>query len=566
VDPIQINTNIDLPTPQQELTVIGFGKLTDGGLSPTELQELQVQYIPTDDCNADYYSNVPSIRPVSMMCVRPVDDDEDRGQCNGDSGGPLFTKNEVDGTFLQYGIVSHHKGDCGDRKHLDIHARISGEIDWIVETICDLTESSNGLEMCQEKDAVQESLTTVDVTLKITYDKNAAETGWYFQHENGEVVRDPLRYEHMFNNPLYDTPGGPYEHTVSLYPGEEASFTISDLYGDGNCCEFGNGQYEVWYKNGDDEDDLLLLEGKGDFRHFRTETFTVPGEKEIDKAPPAEFIGEAEDYVSAGESLGIGCFSGSTLVHRREQTDGKEQYYYYKWVPLSEIQIGDSIQVSPGGKFEPIYAFGHYQPEMEGDYLELQFTDNDDNKLSLLQISKEHLIWTPNRGAIPACDLTIGQEVVLAEGGGASSTTTTTVTGIQPIIAKGIYAPFTPSGTLVLNHGLLASSYVSLDNFTNKMMIIPNYYHHALAHFFTTPHRLWCQGTNEFCSNPMYTKDGINVWESQLLLWIPRIIMAGLLLVCGLLFLLTIGVKLVSKKGLINKKKREKKTRERRML
>jgi len=204
----------------------------------------------------------------------------------------------------------------------------------------------------------------------------------------------------------------------------------------------------------------------------------------------------------------VGCFSGSTLVHRRQKSEAVGNNT--EWVSLDLLEIGDVIEVAKD-TFEPIYAFGHINPDEEGSYMELNF----DQVQEPLQITKEHLIWTPNKGAVPAGSLKVGEYVVLA-GGRA-----TTVTAMQMKTSKGVYAPFTLSGTLVLNHGLMASSYISLTTFTNGIPLIPSAYHHALAHLFTFPHRFMCHYQST-CPNPTYNEVGVNVLEVQLLLWIQR--------------------------------------------
>lgn len=237
-----------------------------------------------------------------------------------------------------------------------------------------------------------------------------------------------------------------------------------------------------------------------------------------DQAPPLPegIIGQTPPYPEWDES-GFGCFSGSTLVHRQSEVGNTE------WVSLDRVEIGDVIEVSKN-KFEPIYAFGHLQPDEEGSYIELEF----DHEQESLQITRDHLIWTLNKGAMPAGNLKVGQEILLAGG------QTTTIVSTQMKTSKGVYAPFTPSGLLVLNHGLMASSYVSLTTFT-KLPLMPSAYHHAVAHFFTFPHRFSCYYQST-CPNATYTEEGINLWEVQLLAFIQLSTQVGslvLLLACA---------------------------------
>mmetsp|Transcript_697 Transcript_697/g.974 ORF Transcript_697/g.974 Transcript_697/m.974 type:complete len:519 (-) Transcript_697:179-1735(-) len=280
---------------------------------------------------------------------------------------------------------------------------------------------------------------------------------------------------------------------------------------DKDCC-VGHCRYiHAWKSHG------LVCTHRADESHLMPAGWTnptpaTPEPEIINQAPPGGIIGQAPpaggsaggSAEEAWQSAGFGCFSGSTLVHRQSEVGKKE------WVSLDRVEIGDRIEVAKD-KFEPIYAFGHINPDVEGSYMELNF----DQVQEPLQITKEHLIWTPNKGAVPAGSLKVGEYVVLA-GGRA-----TTVTAMQMKTSKGVYAPFTLSGTLVLNHGLMASSYISLTTFTNGIPLIPSAYHHALAHLFTFPHRFMCHYQST-CPNPTYNEVGVNVLEVQLLLWIQR--------------------------------------------
>ena len=81
-----------------DLTVMGFGTLRSGGSTPSNLQEVQVPYVPNDSCGS-YPSN--EIYP-SMLCAGYLSGGYDA--CQGDSGGPIGL--EVNGAWRQVGVVS----------------------------------------------------------------------------------------------------------------------------------------------------------------------------------------------------------------------------------------------------------------------------------------------------------------------------------------------------------------------------------------------------------------------------------------------------------------------------
>jgi hypothetical protein len=81
-------------------------------------------------------------------------------------------------------------------------------------------------------------------------DQYAGETSWEFLDENGTVIQEsPSSLE---NNTTY-------EETFEVNPDSCYSFVIIDSFGDGICCEFGNGSYTLETASGE-----LIFEG-GEF-------------------------------------------------------------------------------------------------------------------------------------------------------------------------------------------------------------------------------------------------------------------------------------------------------------
>lgn len=78
---------------------------------------------------------------------------------------------------------------------------------------------------------------------------------------------------------------------------------------------------------------------------------------------------------------------------------------------------------------------------------------------------------------------------------------------IKTTTSTGVYAPFTPSGKIVVNH-LLASSFVEFQGQSEFFSFIPFQW---LAHSFEFPHRIACHYLAS-CPNESYTAEGISTW------------------------------------------------------
>merc|ERR1712176_1274878 len=133
--PIGLNSRSNIPVESEELTVIGFGALRQGGsTTPSQLQEVDVNYILSRTCNRGFWSYNGSVKDATMFCAGTGGG---KDSCQGDSGGPIFTNREP---IEQVGIVSWGRG-CAQRRYPGVYSRVSGEFDWIKAQICSLASS-----------------------------------------------------------------------------------------------------------------------------------------------------------------------------------------------------------------------------------------------------------------------------------------------------------------------------------------------------------------------------------------------------------------------------------------
>jgi len=175
------------------------------------------------------------------------------------------------------------------------------------------------------------------------------------------------------------------------------------------------------------------------------------------------------------------CFSGHSTVKLEDSTI----------VRMSDLKIGDRVQVSEDGKFDTVHSFGHYQPESVSEYLSIQSTA----KASPITISAPHMMFLNNNKAVPASLIKVG-DVLL--GGN-------TVTKVDTVSLKGAYAPFTNSGTIVVN-GIVASNYVSLTGTASYLGMDMQ----SIAHTAVTIRRMACQ--LNLCSEESYNEKGVATW------------------------------------------------------
>jgi len=117
----------------QNTTVVGWGKLGEGGQPADVLMDVIVPIIPQKKCRRETRYRASEITE-NMICAG-----YDAGvldACQGDSGGPMVWKGESDEYYTQIGIVSWGQG-CARSGYPGVYTRLGRYRDWIIKTITD---------------------------------------------------------------------------------------------------------------------------------------------------------------------------------------------------------------------------------------------------------------------------------------------------------------------------------------------------------------------------------------------------------------------------------------------
>lgn len=209
--------------------------------------------------------------------------------------------------------------------------------------------------------------------------------------------------------------------------------------------------------------------------------------------------GEREDPISFDlttvqdvESANMFCFPSHSAVHVRNKG----------LVRMDDLVIGDLVMVT-NNQYESVYSFGHKnQDSAKHNFLEISTTQST----TPLVISPDHMIATPTLGFVPALHLKVGDFVV---GGDDKAAQILSVTNMK---AQGAFAPFTPSGKLIVN-GIVASSFVAVEHASLNVGGI-QFSWQWIAHTFEFPHRIACHYFGQSCPDEMYDAAGISRWVS----------------------------------------------------
>ncbi|XP_014270367.1 trypsin-1 isoform X1 [Halyomorpha halys] len=104
-------------------TVVGWGRLSEGGSLASEVQEVQVPILTLQQCRSTKYR--PSRITPNMVCAGVGKEDS----CQGDSGGPLLVNSEGE-KYQIVGIVSWGVG-CGRPGYPGVYTRVTSYLNWV---------------------------------------------------------------------------------------------------------------------------------------------------------------------------------------------------------------------------------------------------------------------------------------------------------------------------------------------------------------------------------------------------------------------------------------------------
>jgi len=191
------------------------------------------------------------------------------------------------------------------------------------------------------------------------------------------------------------------------------------------------------------------------------------------------------------------CFPGNAIV----EVQGRGP------IAMEALKIGDMVQVAAKGdnkqrEYEPVYSFGHKAHNRVGNFLQLHTKDPS----ATLRISADHLVQEKTRGFVPASSINIGDQLVHVHENNHGDSL---VTDIRLIKARGMYAPFTPSGVIVVDN-TIASSFVDVRPKLSSV-VLRNVSPQWIAHTGELPHRIACHYLKNSClEEESYDKNGVN--------------------------------------------------------
>jgi hypothetical protein len=199
-------------------------------------------------------------------------------------------------------------------------------------------------------------------------------------------------------------------------------------------------------------------------------------------------------------------------------------------VPMNSVKVGDYVRVfrsssrrsnNDDSDYSRVFSLAHLDHNYEANFLQLHYdvhTEGNGAKLlnkapKPLEITGRHMVYVVGKGVIRADEVKVGDELQLNlhldtssdENPIRISKMMALVNEIGSVKRKGVYAPVTETGDLIVS-GVRASSYYAFFDG------VPSNAQHALTHLFFAPHRILCSNYDfGLCENEMHT-DGYTNW------------------------------------------------------
>jgi len=305
---LKINTDYSVPLKQpggrNEITIIGMGNIDSSGMwpKPSDLKQVHVNYLPYEECidtenyNLDYkYELLPH-----MICVEGAGVYGDRGQCYGDSGGPYIMLGDDYTEDVQVGIVSWAV-NCANPVFPMVGSRTSESINFIKEVTCSISAYPPADLCTEENNSADDSLQNrwisngVRISVRIYSDPYGHELRWRLTNHNSSEIYADIPFGGIVGDHSFQD--------VIVPAGGNLNFEIEDAADDGIYGDADAILYEVVLVDSGDE--LVMVEGNGQFGTLRVEPFRVPQIND-------EYLAQVRASNAAGAHNPVARFDGPT--------------------------------------------------------------------------------------------------------------------------------------------------------------------------------------------------------------------------------------------------------------
>lgn len=178
---------------------------------------------------------------------------------------------------------------------------------------------------------------------------------------------------------------------------------------------------------------------------------------------------------------------------------------------MEDLKIGDRV-LTQGG-FSKVFAFMDGDSDVEADFVKLMTASG-----AKLELTPAHIVYAHAEMRAVLADSIVEGDLLwtlpTSNASLAGGLTADTVISATMALRRGMYAPLTEDGSLVVD-GVLASSYANVKSLHwGKQELVSG---HDLNRYMHEPLRLACSVVSELCSPAWHSAQGRHAWTQFLL-------------------------------------------------
>jgi len=174
---------------------------------------------------------------------------------------------------------------------------------------------------------------------------------------------------------------------------------------------------------------------------------------------------------------------------------------------MEDLRVGDFVQTAGG--FSKVFAFMDHVSDTEAEYVQLKTASGYE-----LSLTADHMVYAHAEQTPVLAGTILEGDLLWTASGVAAGFVPSRVVKVQHGLERGMHAPLTEEGSVVVN-GVLSSSYAKVKSLRWGSSVLVS--GHDINRYMHEPLRLACSLVPRLCERGWHSAEGRHVWTQFLL-------------------------------------------------